>query len=80
MRLALLWLHISFSRQNRIPSYEELQLVKENFIGSDKKAIMVLPGREHYVNQHRYCLHLWYSKDNPIPDFDVMVPGIGRCI
>lgn len=73
------WLHVSFSRPNRIPSYEEVQLVKENFFG-DRKAIMVFPTKEHYVNTHKYCLHLWYSIDNPIPDFDIEIKGLGRQI
>lgn len=70
------WLHVSFSRPNRIPSYDEIQLVKENFFG-DRKAIMVFPSKEHYVNVHKYCLHLWYSKDNPIPDFDIKMGILG---
>ena len=31
------WLHISFSRKNRMPDYKDIQLVKSNFIGADKK-------------------------------------------
>ena len=74
------WLHVSFSRQNRIPDYNEIQLVRKNFIGEDKKAIMVFPSADHYVNQHKNSLHLWYSKDNPIPDFDIYIPGLGQSI
>lgn len=74
------WLHVTFSRQNRIPSYDEVQLVRNTFIGEDKKSIMVFPSKEHYVNNAKYCLHLWYSKDNPIPDFDINIPMLGRSI
>lgn len=74
------WLHVSFSRQNRIPDYFETQLVRANFIGEDKKSIMVFPSKDHYVNQHKNCLHLWYSKDNPIPDFDIYIPGLGQSV
>lgn len=63
------WLHISFSRKSRIPSYDDLQRVKRDFIGEDKKAVFVLPERENYVNIHKNCLHLFYSKDNPLPEF-----------
>ena len=38
-------------------------------IGNDKKAIMVFPEEENYVNIHPNCLHLWYSAENPIPEF-----------
>lgn len=69
MKDNLEWLHISFSRKSKMPSYADLQLVKREFIGNDKKAIMIFLEEENYVNIHKYCLHLWYSKDNPIPEF-----------
>ena len=70
------WLHVSFSRKSRIPDYKDIQLVRKDFIGTDKKSIMVFPDEEHYVNIAKYCLHLWYSAENPIPDFDVDIGGI----
>ena len=63
------WLHISFSRKNRMPDYKDIQLVKANFIGLDKKAIMVFPEQKNHVNICEHCLHLFYSADNPLPDF-----------
>jgi len=70
------WLHVSFSRKSRIPDYKDIQLVRKDFIGTDKKSIMVFPSEEHYVNFAKYCLHLWYSAENPIPDFDVDLGGM----
>ena len=70
------WLHVSFSRKSRIPDYKDIQPVRKDFIGTDKKSIMVFPDEEHYVNIAKYCLHLWYSAENPIPDFDVDIGGI----
>lgn len=69
------WLHVSFSRKSRIPDYKDIQLVRKDFIGTDKKSIMVFPDEAHYVNFAEYCLHLWYSADNPLPDFDVELGG-----
>lgn len=63
------WLHVSFSRKSKMPTYSDLQLVKREFIGNDKKAIMVFPEQENYVNISPHCLHLWYCKDNPVPEF-----------
>lgn len=63
------WLHVSFSRRNRLPTYADLQLVKKEFIGEDKKAVMVFPEKKNYVNINPYCLHLWYSEENPLPEF-----------
>lgn len=74
------WLHVSFSRERRLPDYKDLQLVRKDFIGTDKKAIMVFPEESHYVNIHQNCLHLWYSAENPLPDFDGYIPGIGKSI
>lgn len=70
------WLHVSFSRKSRIPDYKDIQLVRKDFIGTDKKSIMVFPKESHYVNIAKYCLHLWYSADNPIPDFDAEIMGM----
>ena len=70
------WLHVSFSRKSRIPDYKDIQLVRKDFIGTDKKSIMVFPDEAHYVNIAKYCLHLWYSAANPIPDFDVEIMGM----
>ena len=40
----------------------------------DKKAVFVLPEKEKHVNIHNFCLHLFYSAANPLPDF---TGGIG---
>ena len=68
------WLHVSFSRRSRMPTYDDLQLVKREFIGNNKKAVMVFPEEKNYVNIHPNCLHLWYSAENPIPEFSM---GLG---
>ena len=74
------WLHVSFARKSRIPDYNDIQRVRRDFIGEDKKCFMVFPKEENYVNIHKYCLHLWYSEDADIPDFEVEIPGIGKSI
>lgn len=63
------WLHISVSRKSRVPSYDELTRIKRDFIGDDKKAVLVLPEKKKHVNIHDYCLHLFYSAENPLPEF-----------
>lgn len=63
------WLHVSFSRKSRTPTYDDVTLVKRYFVGEDKKAVMVWPDKEHYVNLHPNCLHLFYSAKNPLPEF-----------
>ena len=63
------WLHVSVSRKSRLPSYEEMTRIKRDFIGDDKKAISVLPEKKYHVNIHENCLHLFYSAENPLPEF-----------
>jgi len=65
-----LWLHTSYSRKNRIPTYQDTQFIKKHFIGDDKKAISVYPKKSEHVNIMPYCLHLWTCLDaDPLPDF-----------
>ncbi len=63
------WLHVSFSRKSRIPDYGDLQRVKRDFFGPDKKAVMVFPAEAEYVDIHKNCLHMFYSAENPLPEF-----------
>ena len=63
------WLHVKKKKKSRLPTYEELTRIKRDFIGDDKKAVFVLPEKEKHVNIHNFCLHLFYSAENPLPDF-----------
>lgn len=63
------WLHVSVSRKSRLPTYDELTRIKRDFIGDDKKAVFVLPEKKNHVNIHEYCLQLFYSENNPLPEF-----------
>ena len=64
------WLHVSYSRPTRVPSYDDLVLVKRCFIGAERKAISVHPPESEHVNLHPYCLHLWHALDGDgLPDF-----------
>lgn len=64
------WLHTSYSRKSRTPTYEDTKFIKDNFIGKDKKAIMIFPEESEHVNIHPYCLHLWTCLDGDVlPDF-----------
>jgi len=68
------WLHISVSRKSRLPTYDEITRIKRDFIGDDRKAVTVLPEKKYHVNLHENCLHLFYSEDNPLPEFSA---GLG---
>jgi hypothetical protein len=69
-----LWLHLSLSRQSRLPSWDDLRYVKDAFLGADRVAYQVLPRAAEYVNLHPFVLHLWSCVDcepgsDPLPDF-----------
>ena len=64
------WLHVSISREKRLPSWDELKLVKDVIIGPEKTALQVLPPKSKYVNKHAFCLHLFCCLDGDVtPDF-----------
>lgn len=69
-RDAKTWMHVSCSRVDRIPSWEDLRDVREAFVPDDKVALQVLPPPAEYVNFHPHVLHLWVCHDGrPTPDF-----------
>lgn len=76
------WRHVSISRPDKIPSYDDLALAKRAFVGDDAKAIMVLPPADKHVNIHPFVLHLFAPHDgsDPLPEFSAVIPGIGRTI
>lgn len=65
-----IWMHTSYSRKSRMPTYQDTVFIKENFIGDDVKAIMIFPRKSEHVNIHPYCLHLWSCEnEDGLPDF-----------
>lgn len=57
------WLHVSASFPDRMPSWDDLGMLKRILIGPDADAIIVLPKQRQYVNIHPNCLHLWHRLD-----------------
>ncbi len=67
------WMHVSFSHESKMPTYEETCMIKKDIIGAHKKAIQVHPPESEHVNIHPYCLHLWSPiGHDPLPDFRIM--------
>ena len=60
------YLHVSFSRRSRLPTYEDLDRVRKAFIGEDRESVQVFPKREEYVNLHPNTLHLWHCYEREI--------------
>ena len=64
------WLHVSVARPSKTPNYADMCRVRDDFLGTERKAIHVfVPPSEHY-NYHKHCLHLWSCLDGDgLPDF-----------
>lgn len=66
-----LWIHVSVSRRSRIPSYDDLKLIKKLFIGDDLHAYQCFVPSKDHINIHEFVLHLWARQDGKsgLPDF-----------
>jgi hypothetical protein len=53
------WEHVSVSRRDRCPTWDEMCQVKNMFWEDDDCVVQFHPPRREYVNNHPYCLHLW---------------------
>jgi hypothetical protein len=70
------WHHVSTAHRSHLPTWDELQQVRVDFVGDDAESYMVFPPVNRYVNAHRYALHLWRclnATDGAVlPDFRIM--------
>lgn len=70
------WMHFSVSHRERIPSWGELRVAKELFLG-DREAYQVLPPKARYVSIHPHVLNLYALLDGvALPDFTRGTGGI----
>jgi hypothetical protein len=53
------WEHVSVSRPDRCPTWDEMCAVKRLFWSDDECVVQFHPPRSQYVNFHAHCLHLW---------------------
>src|SRR3989442_1241184 len=70
------WEHVSVSTVTRCPTWEEMCLVKSLFWDDDDVVIQFHPRKQEYVNNHRYCLHMWRPVDATIPTPPSILVGI----
>lgn len=73
------WLHVSISKPNgKMPSYEDVQLLRKLFISEDRECYHVFPTKDRYVNFHN-VLHLFACLSSPsgvLPHFEGIVNGV----
>lgn len=70
------WEHVSVSRKDRCPTWDEMCQVKDLFWGEDDCVIQYHPPKSEYVNNHPYCLHLWRPIGQYLPVPDSLLVGI----
>lgn len=61
------WNHVSISRNNRCPTWEEMCSIKDIFFDKDEAVMQLHPAEKDYVNNHRFCLHIWQPVFEVIP-------------
>lgn len=64
------WEHVSVSRRDRCPTWDEMCQIKLLFWDDEDCVIQFHPPRSEYVNIHPNCLHLWrqIGVETPMPD------------
>lgn len=64
------WEHVSVSRRDRCPSWEEMEHVARLFWPNETAMQLHVPASDH-INVHPFCLHWWRPIGVEIP----MPPG-----
>jgi len=61
------WDHVSVSKEDSCPTWDEMEAVKRLFFKDDETAMQLhVPPADH-INCHPNCLHLWRPHDRKIP-------------
>ena len=56
---AMGWEHVSVSRKDRCPTWDEMCQIKDLFWDDSDCVVQFHPPKAEYVNNHPNCLHLW---------------------
>lgn len=61
------WEHVSVSIEDRCPTWEEMEFVRDLFWHESETVMQLSVPRAQHVNMHPYCLHLWKPIGLKIP-------------
>ena len=53
------WDHVSVSTEHRIPSWNEMNFIKDLFFEDHETVVQFHPKKTEYVNTNPHVLHLW---------------------
>lgn len=70
------WEHVSVSRKDRCPTWDEMCQIKALFWAEDDCVAQFHPPKSEYINNHPYCLHLWRPTDVAMPMPHSILVGI----
>lgn len=71
------WEHVSVSRDDRCPLWEEMCEIKKMFWDDPEDCVIQYhPPESDYVSTHQYCLHLWRPIGTSFPRPPAMMVGI----
>lgn len=70
------WEHVSVSLKNRCPNWPEMAFIKSLFWDEEDLVVQYHPPKSEYVNNHRYCLHLWRPIGIEIPRPNHILVGV----
>lgn len=61
--------HLSVSTPVKCPTWEQMCFMKDIFWEEDEVCMQLHPKKSEYVNNMKYCLHIWkpIEKEIPIP-------------
>ena len=72
------WEHVSVSRRDRCPTWDEMCQVKDLFWDEDDCVVQYHPPKEAWVNNHPNCLHLWRPVGVELPRPHALLVGIKK--
>lgn len=61
------WEHVSVSLPDRCPTWDEMCWIKNQFWDGHETIMQLHPPESEYVNNARFCLHLWKPTTRMIP-------------
>jgi hypothetical protein len=63
----IVWEHISVSRKNRTPNWQEMEHVRHAFAKPDETWVQFHVPVSDHINRHPHCLHLWHYTGGEMP-------------
>lgn len=71
------WDHVSVSLRHRVPTWEEINWIKNLFFEDDETVIQIHPPKSQYVNCCKTCLHLWrpWGQEIKLPPRWMLAPN-----